>query len=128
MFNADEFARLRFLEGRWKGETPDGTEFFEVYDRPQPDTFRSRRFTSAAFTEHSDGSTIFLRDGEVTSQWGEFTWRASVIDDASATFEPVNAPSRFTWRRLDGATLEAHQRWSVDGKEQQLTIRMVRVG
>ena len=31
MFNIDEFARLRFLEGRWQGEAPDGSAFFEEY-------------------------------------------------------------------------------------------------
>jgi len=128
MFNADEFAKLQFLEGRWRGEAPDGAEFFEEYDRPEPALFRSRRFTSAAFSEHNDGSTIALRDGEVVAQWGDFTWRASSIDLDGATFEPVNAPSQFTWRRVDAATLEAEQRWSADGKQHQHTIQMKRVG
>lgn len=26
MFSLDEFAQLRFLEGRWKGRSPDGKE------------------------------------------------------------------------------------------------------
>lgn len=128
MFNVDEFARLRFLEGRWQGEAPDGSAFFEEYDRPAPEMFRSRRYTSAAFTEHSDGSTIALRDGEVVAQWGEFTWRASTIETDGASFEPVSAPSQFSWRRIDDATLEAHQRWTSDGKEHQYTIQMKRIG
>ena len=129
MFSLDDFGKLQFLEGRWKGQGPDGKEFFEQYDRPDLRTFRSRRFGSAAFTDASDGSTISFLDGEVLSSWGEFTWRASEIGLAHATFAPVNAPTQFTWRRLDAGTLEAHQRWSSDGGEQQQhTIRMTRIG
>lgn len=127
MFNVDDFARLQFLEGRWKGEAPDGTPFYEEYDRPEPSVFRSRRFADASFGEHSDGSTITLKDGEVVSQWGEFTWRAASIDGDSASFDPVNAPSHFSWHRIDDMTLEARQRWTADGKEQRYTITMTRI-
>ena len=127
MFSLDDFGKLQFLEGRWKGQSPDGRDFFEEYDRPDQRTFRSRRFGSEAFTEPSDGSTITFLDGEVLSAWGEFTWRASEIGAAHAVFAPVNAPTQFTWRRLDERTLEAHQRWSTDGNEQQHTIQMTKV-
>ena len=129
MFSLDDFGKLHFLEGRWKGQSPDGKEFYEQYDRPDQRTFRSRRFANDAFAEHSDGSTITFLDGEVLSEWGQFTWRASEIGAAHAIFAPVNAPSQFTWRRIDDSTLEAHQRWSTDGdgQEQQHTIRMTKV-
>lgn len=127
MFSVDDFARLRFLEGRWRGEAPDGTPFHEQYDHPAPDVYRSRRFSDATFTEHSDGSTITFQDGEVVSQWGEFTWRASSIAPDAASFDPVNAPSHFSWHRIDTDTLEARQRWSADGKEQRYTITLTRI-
>ncbi|THC43193.1 hypothetical protein [Massilia sp. Mn16-1_5] len=127
MFSLDDFGKLQFLEGRWQGQSSDGKAFYEQYDRPDQRTFRSRRFSDAGFTEHSDGSTISFLDGEVLSSWGEFTWRASEIGAAHATFAPVQAPTQFTWRRIDDNTLEARQRWSTDGNEQQLTIRMTKV-
>lgn len=127
MFSLDDFGKLQFLEGRWQGQSSDGKAFYEQYDRPDQRTFRSRRFSDAGFTEHSDGSTISFLDGEVLSSWGEFTWRASEIGAAHATFAPVQAPTQSTWRRIDDNTLEAHQRWSTDGNEQQLTIRMTKV-
>ncbi|KQQ91948.1 hypothetical protein [Massilia sp. Leaf139] len=129
MFSLDDFSKLQFLEGRWKGQSPDGKEFFEQYDRLDQRTFRSRRFSNAAFDQHSDGSTITFLDGEVLSEWGKFTWRASEIGADHATFAPVNAPSQFIWRRVDDSTLEAHQRWSTDGdgEEQHYTIRMTRL-
>lgn len=128
MFSLDEFAQLRFLEGRWKGSSPDGKEFFEEYDRPEPGVFQSHRFADATFTGRGDGATISLRDGEVVSQWNDYTWRAARIGPDSADFEPLSAPSRFSWRRVDEATLEATQHWTADGKEQQYTLRMQRIG
>lgn len=127
MFSFDDFARLGFLEGYWKGEGADGKEFYEQYDRPEPGMFRSRRFASDAFDVHTEGSRITFHDGEVRSTWGTFSWRASSIGKDYATFEPINAPSRFTWRRVDESTLEAEQCWQAEGKEQQHTIRMTRV-
>ncbi|HBZ06540.1 MULTISPECIES: hypothetical protein [Massilia] len=127
MFSPEDFARLQFLVGRWKGHSADGKEFYEEYGRPAPNVFQSHRYASAAFDGRSDGSTISFKDGEVISQWGEFTWKAARIDNDGAVFEPVNAPARFEWRRIDDATLEAHQRWNAEGKEQQHTVRLTRI-
>ena len=127
MFSLDDFAQLQFLEGRWRGIAPDGKEFFEEYDRPAPGVFRSHRFPDSDFTEHTDGATITLKDGEVVSQWGELRWKASGIGPDTAAFEPVNAPSQFTWRRVDDSTLEALQRWTAEGKEQHYTLRLTKL-
>ncbi|MGI4844190.1 MAG: hypothetical protein ACRYF7_12825 [Janthinobacterium lividum] len=127
MFSLDDFAQLQFLEGRWKGIAPEGKEFFEEYTRPEPEVFQSHRFPDSAFTAHTDGATISLEDGEVISQWGEYTWKASSIGADSAAFEPVNAPSQFVWRRVDDATLEARQRWTADGRAQEFTLQLTKL-
>lgn len=131
MFSLDDFAQLQFLEGRWKGTAPDGKEFFEEYTRPEPGVFQSHRFPDSAFRSegagHTDGATISLEDGEVISQWGEYTWKASSIGADSAAFEPVNAPSQFVWRGVDDATLEARQRWTADGRAQEFTLQLTKL-
>lgn len=127
MFSMDDFAQLQFLEGRWQGETPQGKALFEQYERPEPGVFKLRSFHDASFTGHSDGATITFRDGEVVSQWNEYSWRASRIAPGFAEFEPVNAPSRFNWRRLDDSMLETVQYWTAEGKEQQYVHRMTRI-
>lgn len=127
MFSFDDFAQLKFLEGRWRGVSADGKEFYEEYVRPEPTVFHSRRYPDASFEQHSDGSTIRFEDGEVVSQWGKFTWRAAGIGPDSARFAPVSAPNEFDWRRVDADTLEATQRWTAEGKPQQHTIRLTRV-
>ena len=128
MFSLDDFAKLRFLQGRWKGTNPDGKEFFEEYAQPEPGVLQSRRYDSAAFTDGADSAHISLNDGEVLSRWNEFTWRAAEIHPDAATFTPVNAPGTFVWQVVDDATLEATQRWNADGREQEYTLRLTRVG
>jgi hypothetical protein len=127
MFSLDDFSLLAFLEGRWRGEGADGKVFYEQYDRPAAGTFRSRHFVSDAFDDYTEGSTITYLDGEVRSTWGPLSWRATHIDADGATFEPINAPSQFIWRRLDGATLEADQHWQAEGRAQRHTVRLTRL-
>ena len=112
MFTEEAMTSLKFLEGRWSGEAPDGSVFFEEYDFPDASTMRSRRYGDAGFAEVLDGSTVSLRDGKVTSTWGEFTWEAVSIDGDTAQFRPVNAPSSFSWRRVDANAVEVVQNWT----------------
>lgn len=127
MFSFDDFAQLKFLEGRWRGVTADGKEFYEEYVHPEPTVFHSRRYPDDRFEQHTEGSTIRFEDGEVVSQWGEFTWRAASIGPDSARFAPEQAPSEFNWHRIDADTLEATQYWSAEGQPRHYTMRLTRV-
>lgn len=127
MFSFEDFAQLHFLEGRWRGVSADGKAFYEEYVRPEPTVFHSRRYADDSFEHPSEGSTIRFLDGEVVSEWGTVTWRASEIGPDSARFAPVSAPSEFNWRRIDADTLEATQFWHAEGKPQQHTMRLTRV-
>ncbi len=127
MFSLDDFAKLQFLQGRWKGTAADGKEFFEEYQQPQPGVLQSHRYPDATFGQHSDGATISFKDGDVVSEWGESSWRAAEIHADGATFTPINAPGTFIWRKVDDSTLEAVQRWNADGREQEHITRLTRV-
>lgn len=126
MFSIDDFAKLQFLQGRWKGTNPDGKEFTEEYQRPEPGVLQSHRRDGAQSGEAKAGAPITLEEGEILSRWGEHTWRAAEIHPDGATFTPVSAPSTFIWRLVDDATLEATQRWNADGREQEHTVRLTR--
>jgi len=127
MFSIDDFGKLQFLTGRWKGRSADGKEFYEEYARPTPTVLRSHRHTSADFADPADGSIITLENSEIVSTWGEFTWRATEVGADYANFEPVEAPGAFFWHRIDDDTLEARQPRSADGGQQEFTIRLTRV-
>ena len=128
MFTIDDLTRLAFLEGRWKGTAPDGSPFFEEYDFPDPQTFRSRRYADERFAEATDGSTVTLENGAVVSKWGPFSWKASEIAWGRACFVPIEAPSSFCWERKTDALVEVTQRWTDEsGKEQTYTVPLERL-
>jgi hypothetical protein len=127
-FDAAGFSQLRFLEGRWKGQAPDGSAFYEQYDFPTPTTLRSRRFPDDQFKESTDSSSVALENGQVISRWGEFSWKAVEISDGKASFAPVNAPSSFSWERA-GSTIKVTQRWTgEDGKENVYSLILEPIG
>jgi hypothetical protein len=127
MFSIDDFEKLQFLTGRWKGQSADGKAFYEEYVRPTTTMLRSHRATSPDFADRTDGSLIALENSEIVSTWGELSWRATEIGPDFATFEPITAPSWFSWHRIDDNTLEARQRLSADSKEAEHTIRLTRM-
>ncbi|TYT26782.1 hypothetical protein FZO89_11210 [Luteimonas viscosa] len=128
MFTLDQFRQLAFLQGRWTGDGPDGTPFFEEYAFVDASTLRSTRYADARFAEATDSSTVAFADGIVTSTWNGFSWRASAIGADAAAFEPVEAPSAFSWSRGPDDTLEVVQRWSDDqGRPQQYTLVLRRI-
>lgn len=129
MFNESSFSQLKFLEGRWKGEGPDGKPFFDEYVLAEPTVLRSIRHADGAFNRPTDGSIVTLKDGVVTSTWGAFTWRATTLSATKACFEPINAPSSFCWERVAPDRITVTQRWSgPDGKEQSFVLTLQRVG
>lgn len=119
MFTKEDFAKIRFLEGRWVGKAPDGTEFYEEYAFPSDVEMRSLRATDSTFTNFSDGSVVAFEDGSVTSKWGEFEWRASSVSPDAVHFEPINAPSSFSWQRRSNDEVAVIQKWTDEGGEAQ---------
>lgn len=128
MFTQSDFNQLKFLEGRWEGSDPKGKAFYEQYDFPDAATLRSLRFPTREFGKSTDTSTVTLKDGEIVSRWGDFSWRASEITADKACFEPINAPSSFCWKLASATALEVTQRWTdASGKEQTMTMALKRL-
>lgn len=126
-FSPQEFAQLSFLEGRWSGAMPDGTVFYESYAFEGADTLRSRRFARPDFADQTDTSTIQLSEGRIIVRWGRYSWRATDVSPSGAAFVPIDAPSAFRWRAIDGDTLEVVQSWTdAQGAPQSYTLRLAR--
>lgn len=128
MFNAQDFARLVFLEGRWEGTGPDGAPFYEQYSVTGAGEMRSSRYADARFDAVQDGSVIALEDGRITSTWNGFTWEAVEVTADKACFTPVNAPSAFCWQRISEREVHVTQRWTdAEGQAQQYVIPLRRL-
>ena len=127
MFTANDLDTLDFLVGRWVGTGPDGKPFHEGYRRASATTLVSERYGDETFSQIVDGSTVALENGRITSTWGEFTWQADRIEPGFASFKPVNAPSAFTWQRVDGETVEVTQKWTDEnGVAQSYALQLKR--
>lgn len=114
-FTDKDLAQLKFLEGRWQGKALDGSAFFEEYDFAEARVFRSRRYADASFAKVVSTSTVALKNGEIVSTWGTFTWKAVSVAPGSACFEPLKAPSAFCWERIDATRVNVTQRWTEGG-------------
>ncbi|MFN3537607.1 MAG: hypothetical protein ACK4Y4_09195 [Brevundimonas sp.] len=125
---SDSLSSLAFLVGRWSGQSPDGSTFYDEYTFGPDGQFRSRRFEDGAFTTSTDGSSVEIEDGQIVSKWGPFTWRAVRLEDGFAEFEPLNAPSSFSWKRIDADHVEVSQRWTDEaGAAQGYSLILTRV-
>lgn len=128
MFTAQDLDKLDFLLGRWVGTGPDGKPFYEAYRRASATTLVSERYSDETFSKIVDGSTVALENGRITSTWGEFTWVADRIENDLASFAPANAPSAFTWRRVDERTVEVTQNWKDEnGVAQSYALQLKKI-
>ncbi|WP_106515611.1 hypothetical protein [Allosphingosinicella deserti] len=128
VLTVEDLNKLSFLIGRWSGNAPDGRTFYEEYSRPEPTLMRSQRYKDASFSEAVNGSTVALKDGKLISTWGEFTWVATSVEDGRVSFSPMNAPSSFSWRRVDTDTVEVTQNWTDEkGAAQSYALELKRV-
>lgn len=128
MFTAQDLGKLDFLVGRWVGTGPDGKPFHEAYRRTSATTLVSERYADETFAKIVDGSTVALENGRITSTWGEFTWAADRIENGFASFAPANAPSAFTWRRVDDRTVEVTQNWiDENGDAQSYALQLKKI-
>jgi hypothetical protein len=127
-FTEADFVHAHRLVGRWEGRGPDGQPFYEEYDLPDRLTLRSRRYSGADFATVTDASSVRFEDGAIVSRWGRYSWRAVAVTPDLIRFEPVNAPSHFSWRFVDTGTVEVRQDWrDAQGAAQSYTLRMTRL-
>lgn len=127
MLTVQDLDKLEFLIGRWSGKSPDGSVFYEAYSRPEPTLMRSQRYNDASFSTAVDGSTVALSDGKLISTWGEFSWAAMSVGDGEVSFSPVNAPSSFSWRKIDADKVKVTQNWTDEkGVAQSYELELTR--
>jgi hypothetical protein len=128
---ADQFRSLRWLEGRWRGQAPDGAPFYEAYAFLDDSTIAIRSFADSALSHPRDSSEVRLRGGEVVNQSGPRRWAATAIDSTRVRFVPVaHAHNLVTWRRESADAWTATLRWParVGRRTRTMVYRMGRIG
>lgn len=127
-YSLQDFARLRWLDGSWRGRLPDGGYFYEQYRLVDDSTIAMRGFPDSLFARVTDSSTIGFRGGTIASEGGT-RWVSTRLDSSAVDFASErDASNNFTWTR------ETPDRWtatlrSIDrqGRPQTTVYPMERV-
>ena len=98
-FSEPEFARLKWLEGQWKGS--GGTKpFYEAYRMTSKTMLEITHFSDDSFTTPTGKGSVYLERGRILHDSGNAQWAAVRLTPTSIEFEPVrNASNAFGWTR-----------------------------
>ena len=122
-----DMAKLRWLEGDWRGSGGGYDGFYERYVFDGDSVLRQYSFADSTFTSAVDSSAVRLRGDSLFSESGEVRYLAAVLRDTSVTFAPyARALNRFTWRRTSDTTWVAIL-VPVDTARPPVEYRMVRI-
>jgi len=114
-FSTADVAKLRWIEGTWRGSGVDQSPFFERYRFENESTLVVDSFPNEKLDKAEDTSRFELKDG----QFGNGSYVASSIDDNGIHFEPMpkKAKNSFSWERVSANTWKATLKWPVDGNK-----------
>lgn len=125
--HAADMAKLRWLEGDWRGSGGGYDQFYERYLFDGDSVLRQYSFTDSTFSQAVDSSAVRLHGDSLFSESGEVRYVAAALRDTSVTFAPwARALNRFTWRRTSDTTWVAILT-PVDTTRPRVEYRMVRM-
>src|SRR6185503_4650765 len=106
-FTTADIAKLKWIEGTWRGSGVDQTPFFERYRFENETTLAVDTFPDEKLDKVEDTARFELKDG----QFGNGSYVASAIDDKGISFEPVTASNSFRWERVSENSWKATLNW-----------------
>jgi hypothetical protein len=117
----EEFRRLSWLEGDWRGTLPDGKPFFERYHVTSDSTIRMYGFADSTMTQTTDSALIYWRDHHIFSEGDNARSFVTAIDTAGVHFAPERGGrNTFVWKQ-DNSGWTATLRWT-DKQGQPKTV------
>ncbi len=113
-----DLAKLRWIEGSWRGTGDIDKPFYERYKFENETTLSVESFEDEAFSKSTDVSRFELKDGEFGSTDADGRRSAaSAIDENSVTFEPVaKSRNRFRFQRETDNLWRAFLLWPATDK------------
>ena len=96
-YSVQDFGRLRWLDGSWRGRLPNGGFFYESYRLLDDSTILMSAFHDPEFSHASDSTLIVIRGGTVIDQSNP-RWLATRLDASGVDFASErDASNNFTW-------------------------------
>jgi hypothetical protein len=120
-----DFGRLRWLEGRWRGEGSEGPPFFEAYHFMDDSTIQSYTYADSTFASASDSGMIRLRGDTVTSGWPAPQYVTTALDSTSVHFAALpGAANDFSWHYTGPGAWTARLTWDSAGVARERIYEM----
>ena len=110
-FSTADIAKLRWIEGTWRGSGADQAPFFERYRFENESTLAVDTFPDEKLEKVDDTTRFELKDG----RFGNGAYVASAIDDNGINFDPVTAKNSFRWERVSANVWKAILKWPAQG-------------
>jgi hypothetical protein len=108
-----ELAKLRWIEGTWRGTGGDVPPFFERYKFENDTTLLVETLADETLSKVSDQSRFELKDGHFGYSADGSGSVASSLDDTSITFEPTGkSHNSFRWQRKSANSWKAILKWT----------------
>jgi hypothetical protein len=128
-YSLQDFARLRWLEGNWRGQLPDRSYFYERYRFLNDSTIAMHGFADSTLARATDSATLTLRGGAITDAGASAQWVATHLDSSAVDFAPVHGSSDpFSWARESPTRWTATLRSGDPARPRTTVYRMERVG
>ena len=96
-FALADFAKLRYLEGAWRGTMENGNAFYESYHFVNDSTIAKGNHTDSTFKTKSDSSMIMFRNGAIMDS-SKSVYTAVSLDSNVVDFR-ASPTYHFTWTR-----------------------------
>lgn len=115
-FTEADIAKLKWIEGTWRGTGSNQPAFFERY-RFEGTTLFVETFTDESMSNIGDASIYVLsKDGEFGKSKGDNRSAASIINDTIVQFVPVKGKKNsYRFEKNADGTWRAIIDWPVDG-------------
>lgn len=107
-----ELAKLRWIEGTWRGTGDVEKPFYERYYFEGDSTLVVEGLADETLSKVTDVTRFELKDGAFGNAGDGSRWVATQLDDKSVTFEPVvKARNSFRWQQESKDVWKAILNW-----------------
>ncbi|MDQ2974878.1 MAG: hypothetical protein M3R69_05630, partial [Acidobacteriota bacterium] len=121
LITTNELAKLRWIEGTWRGTGVDQPPFYERYKFENDSTLIVEGLADETLSTVKDTSRFELKDGHFGHTEGESGSVATALDDNSITFAPVGKGNYFRFQRESDNSWKAILNWTAkDGTAKEV--------
>jgi hypothetical protein len=111
-----ELAKLRWIEGTWRGTGDIDKPFYERYYFEGDSTLVVEGLADETLSKVTEVTRFELKDGAFGNAGEGSRWVATALEDKSVTFEPVaRARNSFRWQRESKDVWKAILNWPATG-------------